>query len=278
MTRGCAAASTLLVSRAFLSAAACARGKARRLSELQDPTQAVERAYICELYASPSHAKLPAHIRAEQLFELLITALEQVHVDGWWPGGVLRTPSFVRCGRRVDEPRVNEASLDLGAVGRVEVPSRRHADSTPAAKVQPVRALPAERTRPEQVAHFRFYHEAVAQLGAVMAQLHDAASASSRLVAELRFLSRATSVDHGKAVDELNFQEDPKAFAALFQRMLRASHLHVQLVAATDALEERAKALNMRMPGEPFGDAHELYSAMPDFVANRFHAPVRENG
>ena len=106
-------------------------------------------------------------------FELLITALEQVHVDGWWPGGVLRTPSFVRCGRRVDEPRVDEASLDLGAVGRVEVPSRRHADSTPAAKVQPVRALPAERTRPEQVAHFRFYHEAVAQLGAVMAQLHD---------------------------------------------------------------------------------------------------------
>ena len=154
MTRGCAAASTLLVSRAFLSAAACARGKARRLSELQDPTQAVERAYICELYASPSHAKLPAHIRAEQLFELLITALEQVHVDGWRPGGVLRMPPFVRCGRRVDEPRVNEASLDLGAVGRVEVPSRRHADSTPAAKVQPVRALPAERTRPEQVAHF----------------------------------------------------------------------------------------------------------------------------
>ena len=95
-------------------AGACARGKARRLSELQDPTKAVERAYLCELFASPSHTALPAHMRAEQLFEILLAALEQVHTYGWSGTDKLMSAPFIRRGRVVEEPRVKRCG-DAGA-------------------------------------------------------------------------------------------------------------------------------------------------------------------
>jgi hypothetical protein len=52
--------------------------------------------------------------------------------------------------------------------------------------------------------------------------------------------------------------QDEATWAKMMQKVLRSSYLHKQLLQATDALEAVAKAINSRMPGEPFGAEHEL--------------------
>ena len=92
---------------------------------------------------------------------------------------------------------------------------------------------------------------------ALCEQFSDRDALVARLFAELRFVVAATGEKHAALVKAADVT-DRKAWSASLQKALKSPYMHEQVVAATDALEERARALNEHMPGEPFGPEHEL--------------------
>jgi hypothetical protein len=119
-------------------------------------------------------------------------------------------------------------------------------------------ASPCAHTADEQARHVSsFYREAVAMLDAIVEQFDNVSDLADRLVGEQVLLTQAVAARHAVAVSQLDLS-DQEAWAAMTQRALRSSFMHEQLKAAITAVEERAGAINNRMPGQPWGIEHEL--------------------
>ena len=301
-----------VVSLRFIAAAKRARDRFN--AERADPTAAVVAVYLKELFASPRHTVLPASLRGELLQTVVLHYI--AHLQEWVDGGAIPLPPFVRLGKVRTFPKLKAGSSQPTAGSVAQQPSQRHKGDTPAVRLQPACVEGEKGTKPQTLARYKLYMEAVAHLDALLEQydqdgkqacrhfasscppspgrLHMAAStrplpcvrpstvtstwppprgglhvststchraavtqAMSRLTAELNFLISAVSVHHYRLETELDVQ-DPKRWAALFQKLLRSPLLHKQLVAATDRLEAVAKAINSRGPAEPFTEEHEL--------------------
>ena len=244
------------IRRRLLGLTAGARARKRRSGERADPNAEVHVVYLTELYSSPRYDPLPLDTRAEQLQLVVLHYMEHVQARGWRPGAAVPAPAFVRRGRVVARPAVRVIASASAAVGDA-LPSRRHEGDTPAVLLQPGAAEAEERVRPRQVAHDALFVEACAHLDTLLSQYENKEEASERLFAEMRLLVSASARDHAKLNDKLDI-EDASGWASLAQVVLRSPHLHNQLVAATDAVEAVATALNSRMPGDEFGDEHKL--------------------
>jgi hypothetical protein len=102
-----------------------------------------------------------------------------------------------------------------------------------------------------------FYEEALQYMRSIAEQFDNLGELRSRFFAELKMLHAETAKEHGRLAAQLDLSAHPQ-WAALAQRVLKSPFLHEQIVEAAEKLESVARALNERMPGEPFGVEHEL--------------------
>jgi len=247
-----------LVSKAF----ADRRHAARRWADAKAP---VVIAYVCEMYQLRRYADMPPELRGEQLLAIVQHYLLELtaRVDASpafvrkWP-----RPPFVRHGEPRAWPAAKEGSA-AEAEPATPVASRRHADVTPANLMHPPELEPLERTRPEPLAQRALYEEACEHVVCILERL-DRDEALSRMRVDYKYTVRVWTKAQAAARDELDVAR-PSVWARRFNELVRSPHLTAQLEAMTNELERQAKALNGRMPGEPFGDDHDL-NAMGVFI------------
>ena len=110
------------------------------------------RAYVYELYASPTYAPLPAWLRGMCLRRILLHYVEQLYEKGddWAPGVELVEPPY-RDRRGVAHELEVVDPVQAEAEAAAPVCSRVHDGLTPAVRVRPADARGGPRVRPEQV-------------------------------------------------------------------------------------------------------------------------------
>ena len=153
---------------------------------------------------------------------------------------------------------MREVSAAEAQVGTPVLSRRSAGQSTPAVCLRPAIVEAGNGSNAEAAAHGALYFEAVEGLAALLNQYEDPEDARSRLDAEHRFLVAAVSRAAGDMRRRLAYKENPAAWAKIFQDVVKSPFLYKQVVRATDMMEAVARALNERMPGEPFTSAHEL--------------------
>jgi hypothetical protein len=245
------------LARARAGAGALPRGFAhvRRLDELRKlkPGEAATIGHIFEIGILPRHAVVPGDIVKEQLLAVVTATMEHVALTpSYVPGDALPRPPFVRRGRETSSTALRDK---VGVVATAErVPSRRHGGDTPAVALTEAAAEAAAGSNGETAARYRLYEEAVAAMQALALQYRPIGRGSAvcapaqrqhfleRLIAELKFLHAACSASEAKLAKQLDVA-DEASWARLAQTVLKSAYLHKQIIAATDALEEVARAI-----------------------------------
>ena len=145
------------------------RAAARRKALAKDAQASVTFASLSDLYSLGRHAGVPASMRGEQLQHTVLHYI--VHLDDWW-SSTMPEPPFVRLGKVGELPSVNEAAAAEAEEGPA-VQSRRHEGDTPSVCMTACVAEPGIGVRPEQVARYELYMEAIEYLDALLVQYDD---------------------------------------------------------------------------------------------------------
>ena len=145
------------------------RAACRRSVLKEDASAAVTVASLSDLYGLERHAAVPASMRGEQLQRIVLHYI--MYLSEWWRSE-MPEPAFVRLGRVGELPAVEDITEAAAEEGE-PVQSRRHDGDTPSVLLTAHEAKAKARTRPEQVARYELYREAIEYVDALLTQYYD---------------------------------------------------------------------------------------------------------
>jgi hypothetical protein len=127
--------------------------------------------WMLHTHVSLAHSQrsVPASMRGEQLQRIVLHYI--MYLSEWWRSE-MPEPAFVRLGRVGELPAVEDITEAAAEEGE-PVQSRRHDGDTPSVLLTAHEAKAKARTRPEQVARYELYREAIEYVDALLTQYYD---------------------------------------------------------------------------------------------------------